>query len=198
MSQDADYNPLLLDQYMLRRKLFTIAGAKFQIFDSAGNLVMFCKQKAFKLKEDIRLFSDESQTTEMLAIKARSVIDFGAAYDVEDSTTGEAVGSLRRKGLKSMFRDEWHLFDARERQIGTIKEDSAGMALLRRFTIPMLFPQTYHVEARGKHVATFKQNFNPFVYKLNVDFRQDPDSILDPRLGLAAAVLLAAIEGKQN
>ncbi|MFQ5845273.1 MAG: hypothetical protein ACE5JG_09835 [Planctomycetota bacterium] len=38
--------------------------------------------------------------------------------------------------------------------------------------------------------------FNPFVYKLCVDVADD--CTLDPRLVLAAGVLLAAIEGRQG
>ena len=49
----------------------------------------------------------------------------------------------------------------------------------------------------GKKVVDFKQNFNPLTYHLNVDFLV-PAAEFDRRLGLAAAVLLAAIEGKQG
>ncbi|MNW22714.1 hypothetical protein D3C71_2243700 [compost metagenome] len=50
----------------------------------------------------------------------------------------------------------------------------------------------------GNRVTTFKQNFNPFVTKINVDFSNDPAQTLDRRLGLAASVLLCAIDGKQS
>jgi hypothetical protein len=46
-------------------------------------------------------------------------------------------------------------------------------------------------------VVTFRQNFNPFVKKLAVRFT-DGEHVLDRRLGLAAAVLLLAIEGRQE
>jgi hypothetical protein len=47
-------------------------------------------------------------------------------------------------------------------------------------------------------VCTFQQNFNPFVRKLTVDFTGDTQGRLDKRLGLAAGILLAAIEGRQG
>ena len=50
----------------------------------------------------------------------------------------------------------------------------------------------------GATVATFQQNYNPFVRKLMVDFTMDPYGRLDRRLGLAAATLLSAIEGRQS
>lgn len=183
--------------YLIRKKVLAIVGAKFHIFDANGELVMFSQLKAFKLKEDIRLYSDESMSEELMKISARSIVDFSATYDVEDTVTGERVGSLRRKGMKSILKDEWIVMDAYEQEIGHIKEDGVLLALLRRF-LSNLIPQKYHVEIDSQQVTTFKQNFNPFVTKVNVDFSMDPNYVLDRRLGLAAAVLLCAIEGKQG
>lgn len=158
---------------------------------------MFSQLKAFKLKEDIRLYSDESMTEELLTISARSMVDFSATYDVKDPSTGEHVGSLRRKGFKSILKDEWIIMSPNEVEIGRIKEESSVLALLRRF-LSNLIPQQYNVLMNGSTVTTFKQNFNPFVTKMNVDFSADPSHVLDRRLGLAASVLLCAIDGKQN
>ncbi|MOA00526.1 hypothetical protein D3C78_1198960 [compost metagenome] len=104
---------------------------------------------------------------------------------------------MRRKGLKSILKDEWLILNANEAEIGKIKEDSRFMALLRRF-LTTLIPQEYSVQVNGNTVSTFKQNFNPFVTKLNVDFSNDPSQSIDRRLGLAASVLLCAIDGKQQ
>ncbi|QHW30952.1 hypothetical protein GZH47_08865 [Paenibacillus rhizovicinus] len=184
-------------QYLVRKQIMSLAGANIDIFDSSGQPVLFSKMKAFKLKEDIRLFADDSMQDELISIQARSVIDFSATYDVVDSATGERLGSLRRKGMKSMLKDEWAIMDARETEIGLIKEDSALMALLRRF-LTNLIPQKFHVEMGGERVALFKQDLNPFVGKLNLDFGLDTDNRLDRRLGLAAAVLLVVIERQQG
>lgn len=183
--------------YLVRRKVFTLAGAAFHIFDGEGRLVLFSKLKAFRLKEDIRLFTGEDMREELLAIRARKVLDISATYDVTDSRTGEKVGAVQRKGLRSVLRDEWVLRDATDREIGTVREDSVGLALLRRF-LTNLVPQSFDVEVAGQKVATVRQNFNPFVLKLAVDFSGDRAGLLDRRLGLAAVVLLCAIEGRQG
>ncbi|AJS59085.1 hypothetical protein [Paenibacillus sp. IHBB 10380] len=184
-------------QYLVRKKVLSIVGAKIHIYNSNQELVMFSQMKAFKLKEDIRLYSDESMSEEILTITARSIIDFSAIYDVKDARTGEHIGSLRRKGLKSILKDEWLILNASEAEIGRIKEDNKILALLRRF-LSDLIPQQYNVQISGNTVSTFKQNFNPFVTKVNIDFSLDPGQTLDRRLGLAASVLLCAIEGKQG
>src|SRR4030095_15649211 len=94
--------------YLVRKKFWKLFGGSFFVYDANGALVLYSKMKAFKLKEDIRVCTDESLETEALSIQARSVLDFSGSYDVYDSATGERVGALRRKGLKSSFyKDEW-------------------------------------------------------------------------------------------
>lgn len=183
--------------YLVRKKVLQLLGGAFEIFDPQGNVILYSKMKAFKLREDIRLYTGSDMQTELLTIKARQILDFSASYDVVDSVTGERVGALRRKGLKSMFKDEWVILNGRENEIGLIQEESAFLALLRRF-VTNLIPQTYNVQVGGAPVAMFKQNFNPFVTKLSLDFSTDTERRLDRRLGLAAAILLCAIEGKEK
>ena len=184
-------------EYLIRRKVLRIFGGAFHIYDGGGTLAFYSEMKAFKLKEDIRLYTDEDMHTEVLTIKARQTIDFSALYDVVDPATREKVGVLRRKGFKSIFKDEWVLVDRMEQEIGLIKEDSALLAMARRI-VANLIPQKYHGEMNGRHVFTFKQHFNPFVQKVSLDFSPDTNKMLDRRLGIAAAVLLCAVEGRQQ
>ena len=179
--------------YQIRRKVFKIFGGSFDVYDPNGDLVLFASQRAFKLKEDIRLYGDKQKGEELLLIKARNIIDFSAAYDVEDPATGRKLGAFKRRGWSSLFRDQWIVMDESDREIGLIKED--GLALLRRFIT--LIPQNYHCEIGGATVCTYRQNFNPFVYKLNIGFPEH-GATPDKRLSIAGAVLLAAIEGKQG
>lgn len=184
------------NQYVLKRQVFALAG-KFRFYDPSGKLVLFSEQKMFKLREDIRVFSDETKTQEVLMIKARQIIDFSTAFDVVDSGTGQKIGALRRKGLASLLRDEWEILDTSDNVIGSLFEDSMGLALIRRF-LSNLVPQNYDITMGTERVADLKQNFNPFTYQLNLDFSMDINKRLDRRLGIAAGILLAAIEGRQS
>jgi len=189
------------DRYQLRRQFFKLFGGAFRIYDDQGNVVLYSRQKSFKLKEDISLFDDESMTTQLIHITTQSIWDIAGTYAVKDATTGEVVGALKRQGLSSaLVRDVWLILDESGTEVGRIEEDSTWKALLRRFVeiMALLLPQAYHVSIGGKQVAIMKQHFNPFVYKLDIDFSADTEDQLDPRLGLAAAVLMAAIEGKQD
>ena len=191
-------NPIFqFPNYLLKRQVFALTG-KFRFYDPSENLVMFSEQKMFKLREDIRVYSDEEKTQEVLSIKARQIIDFSAAYDVVDTAYNQKIGTLRRKGWSSMLRDEWQVLDANENQIGILFEDSMGMALLRRLLLGSLLPQNYDITLGDTRVADLRQNFNLFRYELNLDFSMDPSQKLDRRLGIAAGILLAAVEGRQS
>lgn len=177
--------------------MLKLLGSAFRIYDPAGNLAFYVQQKAFKLKEDIRVYADEGKTTEMLCIQARQIMDFNAAYDVNDSLTGQKIGALKRKGWSSLIRDEWIVMDAMDREIGKIIEDSQLMALLRRF-LSALIPQNFDVLYGDVRVLDLKQHFNPFIHKMDVDFSVDPSNSMDRRLGIACAVLINAVEGRQQ
>jgi len=192
-------NPFVHTTYLVRRKVLKIFGGAFHVYDPMGQVVGYSKMKAFKLREDIRLYTNEQMNQELLVIQARSIIDFGASYDVYDPIQRAKIGALRRKGLKSTFlRDEWLILDAGDREIGLVRESSGFKAFLRRYVdLSLLFPQRYDVTVQNQPVAVFQQNFNPFVYKLNVDLSIDHQGLLDRRLAVATALLMAAVEGKQ-
>jgi hypothetical protein len=73
-----------------------------------------------------------------------------------------------------------------------------GLALLRRFILGSLLPQNYDLTVNSVRAADLKQRFNLFRYELDLDLSGNTARQLDPRLALAAAILLAAVEGKQS
>ncbi|MCC6697064.1 MAG: hypothetical protein IT365_15660 [Candidatus Hydrogenedentes bacterium] len=183
--------------YLVRKKIFKLLGDAFHIYDSMGSVLFYSKLKAFKLKEDIRLYTGEDMRTEVLSIRARSILDFSTAYDVVDSQTGELTGTLKRKGLKSLIRDSWIIMDAQGRDVGTIEEDSTALALIRRFLLNLL-PQSFTGTVNGQVAFQFRRHFNPFVLRMELDFSPDTQGLLDRRLGIAAGILLSAVEGRQE
>ncbi len=176
-----------------------LLGADFRVFDSheMNNEIMFSHMKAFKLKEDIRLYTDESKSEELVTIKARNIIDFSAAYDIVDAKSGQKLGAMKRKGMASIVRDEWQIMDTEDNVIGMVKEDSGALAIFRR-VVSGLIPQRFDVSIGDKKVAEFQNNFNPMVSKLKITFL-DPANPQFPKLfGIAAGMLICAIEGKQG
>ncbi len=188
------------DQFVARRKVFKLFGAGFTIFTLDGRPLASSEQKAFRLKEDIRVVDGPAGGPEILHIKADRIIDFGAAYRVTDTGTGEPIGTLRRKGWKSMFRDSWEILDESGTVRGRVREDSGWKAVIRRLHdfASLLLPQAFRIEVEGRVVGTMRQNFNPFVHKFFVDLTPDTEGLLPRPLAVATVILLLAVEGRQQ
>ena len=184
------------NQYLFRRKVFKLFGGAFHVYDENGDLLLYSQQKAFKLREDFRIYSDESKSQELLTIKTPQILDIVATYNVQDGTNAENVGAIRRKGIKSIVKDEWIFLSNDGREIGKLRERSLAGALLSRFI--NLVPQAYVINsADGREIATIQQHFNPFVLKYTMKIAET-ESLIDRRLLITAGVLLAGIERRQQ
>ena len=186
---------LNLNQYMIREKFWKIFGNKFWFEDVNEKRYGFCEQKRFKLKEDIRIYVDESKSQEWLKIKQKQIVDAWGGYDIMDSQTGEHIGTVRRKFWASVLRTRWHLLDAAGNEIGMLIEDSMGYALARRILLGILLPKKFHIEiGGGGEFVTMRQMFNPFIKKLVVNI--PPSHPLDRRFIAGLAIVIAAIDGR--
>ena len=104
-------------------KLLALA-SQIYIRDASGNLMGYVKQKLLKLKEDINVFSDESQTNVLFNIKADRVIDFSARYNFTDAG-GRLLGSIKRQGMRSIWKANYEISDASGKAAFNIHEESA-------------------------------------------------------------------------
>ncbi|MFZ4575655.1 MAG: hypothetical protein ACOYN0_14770 [Phycisphaerales bacterium] len=187
------------EKFLIRRKFFKLFGAGFHVYDTQGNLVAYCKQKAFKLREDLRIYTDEKLEKELLRISTNQIIDLSATYTVT-AGEGNVLGSFKRAGLKSAFvRDEWAVFNPQGQQIATLIEESAFKAFIRRWVdyVAIFFPQKFLIKSpSGQQIGHMRQRFNPFIYQLGIAF-PDPDDVIDDLLILALGCIVSAIEGRQ-
>ena len=184
-------------QFLLKRQVMALTGT-FRIYSSTEELLFFSRQKMFRLKEDIRVFSDAASTRQVLQINARQVIDFSATYDVVDVTTGMQVGSIQRKGWRSLARDEWHFLSPSGEPIAKMQEDNLQRALLRRFLLGTLLPLHYQITTpTAGEIGAIQQHFNLLRFELELNL-SGMTAQLDPRLAIAAIILLGAIEGRQH
>lgn len=91
-------------QYPLEIKFKAIAlSNQVSVRDASGNELMYVKQKAFKLKEKIEIFRDNTRSQLLFVVNADRVIDFSPLLIMHDMT-GAAVGSVKRQGRKSIWR----------------------------------------------------------------------------------------------
>ncbi len=186
---------LNLNQYMIKEKFLKIFGNKFSFKDTENRTHGFCEQKRFRLKEDIRIYSDETKSHEWLKIKQRQVVDAWGGFDIADSQTGEHIGTVRRKFWASIIRTRWYLLDAQGTEIGVLMEDSTAYALARRLLLGILLPKKFSVMIEGlNEVVTIRQMFNPFLKKTVVNI--PPNHPLDRRFIAGLAIVIAAVDGR--
>ena len=189
----------MAEQYTIRRKVFKFLGQAFHIYDESGAVVGYCRQKAFRLKEDLRIYTSDARVEELLLIKARNVIDWWATYDIT-LPDGTVLGSVRRKGLASSYvRDHWLVFDANEQEIGSITEDSVGLGLARRMLpwVSLFAPQTFNVN-RGNEtnpIATLRTHANIFIRRVGLSIHRE-DPVITELYVLAIGCLISAMESR--
>ena len=109
-------------------KLLAIA-SQIYIRDANGQLTGYVKQKLFKLKEDINIFADEGQTQHLYNIKADRVLDFSAKYNFTDSA-GRLIGSIKRQGMRSLWKANYDIFDASSNQVLKINEENGWVKVV--------------------------------------------------------------------
>lgn len=90
-------------------KLMALA-PQFLVKDALGQPVAYVRQKLFKLKEAITVFSNEKQDQVLYQIKADRIIDFSALYRFTDAQ-GAALGGIKRRGVRSMWRAGFDVLD---------------------------------------------------------------------------------------
>jgi uncharacterized protein YxjI len=102
-------------------KILAIA-RQLSVTDSTGKLVFYVKQKAFKLKEAVTIYGDAEQNQPLFTINADRVIDFSARYHFSNGN-GQHLGSIKRQGMKSLWRSRYDIMDG-EAVTMTIQEEN--------------------------------------------------------------------------
>ena len=95
---------------------------QLSVTDASGNLLAYAKQKAFKLKEAVTIFADVEQTHPLYTINSDKVLDFSARYHFADARTGAPLGSVKRQGMKSLWKAHYEVFDNAHNANLTIRE----------------------------------------------------------------------------
>ena len=92
----------------------------------------YVKQKLFKLKEDINVFTDETQSAVIYNIKADRVLDFSARYTFRDGT-GNVIGSIKRQGMRSIWKANYEISDANDQHIMSVHEENGWVKFADAF-----------------------------------------------------------------
>lgn len=113
----------------LRFKLIALA-PRIIVTDAAGQQVAYVHQKLWNLREDVRIYTDESKSREIFRINADRVIDVRAKYHFTDSTTGQPLGYVQPKALMTIWRATYQIFAPDGTVTHHIREDDPWVKLL--------------------------------------------------------------------
>jgi uncharacterized protein YxjI len=198
------------DRFILRQR-FRMVTNEYDFYlagpdgEAPSDSFCFVKQKTFKFKEDIRFYTDQSRTEELLRIKARQRFDPAARYNVTDSA-GQTIGAIQKVFGKSLLRSTYKIYNASEQEVATVTEESQAVALLRRAVgfVPYLdevanwLPIPYNfVFLRGETLlGTHKRRLFKIKDTYDIDMTADSDRTVDRRLVLAIAVGMDALQAR--
>lgn len=112
----------------LKFKITTLA-SDFTITDRNNNSLAYVRQKLFKLKEDVVVYNDSSKSQENFRIKANQWIDFNASYAITDHQRN-SLGKIARKGMRSIWKATYNIFDQNENQRYKVQEENAWIKVL--------------------------------------------------------------------
>lgn len=90
-------------------KIGTLAN-DFVVRDAGGTTVAYVRQKMFKLKEAIQVYSNESKQDLLYTINADRYLDFNANYAFTNQDS-EVFGRVGRKGMKSLWKASYSILD---------------------------------------------------------------------------------------
>ncbi len=186
-------------KYVLKRQGLSIFG-KYRLCSEQDEVLLYIeeKNKWIPPSKNVRICLDEKMKQEILLLKDSDYEDFEDSYNVIDAKSAEKIGGLGIlvEDLVDFVRDKWSILDAENKPIAQIYEKSAGQAFLREMSEHML-PQQMCIMVGETLVGELHQKFNSITYQLQIDFSMDMAHILDRRLGIAAAIIVALHQGAE-
>lgn len=108
-------------------KLLALA-PQISVRDASGAEVMYVRQKLFKLKEEINIFSDETQSRRRYGIKADRILDWSARYHFSDEI-GQSLGAVKRHGARSLWKASYDVLSDDQVEFH-IREESAFVRVM--------------------------------------------------------------------
>jgi uncharacterized protein YxjI len=188
----------------LRFKILAVA-RQLSVWDADQRLLMYVKQKAFKLKEAITVYADEEQTRPLYRIAADRVIDFSATYGISDAA-GEYVGAIRQKGMRSLWRSTYEIVRGDD-IVFTVGEENPWSKVANSLFegIPLVgvlsgyvFHPSYLITSRGRAVLRARKEAAFLESVFAVERLDAPLSPEDERLLLIGMVTTVLLERRRG
>ena len=190
----------------LRFKILALA-SQISVTDARGQVICYVKQKMFKLKEAVTVFSDASQTTPLFRIAADRIIDISAQYRIEDAS-GAELGVVQRHGMRSFWRAHYEVHRGGQLAF-TLREENAWVKVADHFlgqlpVVGILSGYLFHpayilTRGDGNGEAVLRVEKRPALFEGVYRVEQkSPASDDDQRLGLLSILMMALLERQRG
>lgn len=185
----------------LRFKVIALA-RQFSVEDNSGRLLMYVKQKAFKLREAITVYADEAQTRPLYRINADRIIDWSARYSISDEA-GAEIGAIQQQGMRSIWRTRYDIYRG-DRVVFEVKEENpwakvgdhflAEIPIIGFFAGYLFHPRYLISTPEGAAVLRATKQPAFFEGRFQIERLETPLSADDERLLLIGAVTAVLLE----
>jgi hypothetical protein len=159
--------------------------------DDLGRTLAFVRNLSYEYSQEIRVFTDPTLSFELLAIKPVSHSGDAEEFAVTDSLTRELAGSIRHTHPARQARQAWCLLSVAAQETSVIQENSAFLAILRRYLTEFI-PQGYTLYVDADAVGAAFPEGNVLARAMEIDLTRDQAKLVDRRLVIAAMVLIMA------
>ncbi len=177
--------------YVIKRK--GISTSKFRICSPKGDLLLYAEEKIqwkSPFTTTIQFFTDEGKTQEILLARDGKHVEYPSFLEVSDPSDGGKVGGVGGDWT-NWFEDAWAVVGADGQTACTLREPSAGRAILSQLT-DGLVSQKINFLAGDQVIGELRQKAALVGHQLLVDLSKDTAGKLDRRLALVAAIVVAA------
>ena len=151
------------------------------IYTPDGRAVLFVREEG----DDIRVTTDPSLEKEVLRL---SWSDQGASrwwrnrLEVADSVNGQVIGALVT--LVKARGEGWSIRDAQDREVSQFRPNYPGWVRYVWFGRDLI-PRSFAAYAADEVAFTFRQKFNPWTVRIDLDFTMGAADQIDRRLAIA-------------
>lgn len=185
-------------------KIIAIA-PQIKVTDASGQTVMYVRQKALALREDVRIFADEQQQRQLLQLNADRIVDWSANYRIR-TADGEDLGNVKRKGMRSLWKATYEVTQADGQPAAVIHEENAWVKVLDQLVgelpvvgmiLPMFVNPAYVVERDGQILLRMKKEPAFLEGKFTIEKRGDSGE-REESLLLASLLMMTLLERQRG
>src|SRR5690606_196006 len=188
----------------LRFKIIAIA-SQIAVRDANDQFVYYVKQKVFKLKEAVTVFSDDRQTQPLYRIEADRILDISAQYQISDAS-GRAIGAVRRRGMRSLWKAHYEIYRDGELLFES-REENPWLRLADGFfgEIPIsgvlsgyVFHPAYNVTRKSDEALVLRAIKQPAFFESSYRLEANPERLTDAQELVVLSVLMMLLLERQR